>query len=241
MSRQRFLLAFVSLIVLPMVPLGRADEALPEPPAVEPFDGKLRLNWKVLRPDEKYWSLKKNKGKLTITTQKGTIHKDNEHNAGRAKNLFMIGNPFGRDADFEVSVCVSDFKPTDHFQQGGLLLYDDDDNYLKFVWESNDDKNGGSHLVLIRETDATPKYNRAPTPENTGKVWLRLVRRKEKCEFASSGDGKKWTVHGEMEWGAGKGPARIGILAKNAGTQAPEIDVCFSDFRARPLVRARKD
>jgi regulation of enolase protein 1 (concanavalin A-like superfamily) len=242
MSRQWFLLAVVWLIVLPVVPPGRADEVQPEPPMVEPFDGKLRLNWKILRPDEKRWSLKKNKGKLTITTQRGSIRAGMERNELKAKNLFLINNPFGRASDFEVSVRVCDFKPTALWQQGGLLVYDDDDNYIKFVCESTGDQNGGTQLVLIHETEAKPVHLRAPTPENTGKVWLRLTRRKDKYEYASSGDGKKWTINGNVAWGE-KGPAKIGILAKNGGSTAPEIDVCFEDFRARSLVpvRARTD
>jgi beta-xylosidase len=240
MSRHRFLLACVSLIVLLVVPPGRADEVQPEPAVVEPFNGKLRLNWKVLRPDAKRWSLAKNKGKLTITTQKGAIHKA-DRNVTKARNLFLISNPYGRTADFEVSVCVSDFKPTAIWHQAGLLLYDDDDNYHKFVWEYNGEQ-GGTHLVLIREFKGSPDHRHAPAPENAGKVWLRLTRRKDRYEYASSGDGKKWTTHGDVEGGE-KGPAKIGILAKNGWTEAPDIDACFTDFRARPLppLPARKD
>jgi regulation of enolase protein 1 (concanavalin A-like superfamily) len=240
MSPLRFLLLVVSPLVLAAAP--PADEGQPEPPAYEPFDGKFRLPWKVVRPDAKHWSLAKNKGKLTITTQKGTIHKKAEPNMEKAKNLFLIRNPYGRSADFEVSVCVCDFKPSALWHQAGLLLYDDDDNYLKFVWEIKSDGQG-THLVLIREIDATPEHHHAPAPENTGKVWLRLTRWKDKVEYASSGDGKKWTAHGAVNWGASRGPARVGIMAKNGWTDAPQIDVCFTDFRARslPPAPAKKD
>jgi hypothetical protein len=147
-SRHRFLLVFAPLVVLPAVPPGRAEDPQPEPLVVEPFHGKLRLPWKVVRPDAKRYSLTKNKGKLTITTQRGTIHKDSDRTDVKAKNLFLIPNPYGRCADFEVSVCVCDFKPSAFYQQAGLLLYDDDDNYVKFVWESNGEK-GATHLVMI--------------------------------------------------------------------------------------------
>src|SRR6478609_2674561 len=103
-------------MVVPVLPLGRADEAQPEPPLIEPFNGKFRLPWKVVRPDEKHWSLTKNKGKLTITTQKGTLYRDQDKEAGKAKNLFLLPNPY-RSRDFELSVCVSDFKPTAKWHQ----------------------------------------------------------------------------------------------------------------------------
>src|SRR5262245_57181729 len=127
MSRQRLLLAVVLLVVL--LPFVRAaDEDDPEPGIFEPFNGKLRLKWTIVRPDDRHWSLKKNRGKLTITTQRGSIHGETAKN-DLARNLFLIRNPFNRNADFEVSVCIADFKPSAHYNQGGLLLYDDDDNY----------------------------------------------------------------------------------------------------------------
>src|SRR5262245_27702114 len=96
----------------------------PEPTVHEPYDGKLRLAWKVVRPDKKHWSLTKHKGKLTITTQKGSIHGEDKPTVGKARNLFLIGNPYGRGTDFEASVCVSDFEPAAFYHQAGLLLYD---------------------------------------------------------------------------------------------------------------------
>jgi hypothetical protein len=42
-----------------------------------------------------------------------------------------------------------------------------------------------------------------------------------------------------MEWSE-KAPAKIGIFAKNGGTTAAEIDVCFEDFRMRSPVPVRK-
>jgi regulation of enolase protein 1 (concanavalin A-like superfamily) len=219
-----------------MLPLLRAaDEPEPEPePGIrEPFNGKLRLKWTIIRPDDKHWSLKKNKGKLTITTQRGSIHGETPK-ADLAKNLFLIKNPFSRSADFEVSVCVSGFKPSAHYHQGGLLLYNDDDNYIKFTCEYNTEMKDNRILVMMRETAASPEHKLAGPPVGAKKFWLRLTKRKNKYEYASSADGKKWTTHQAWEWGK-KGPAMIGILAKNGGTNAPEIDVVFEDFRARAL------
>ena len=229
-SRRRFLLALTA-IFLPLVPLGRGGDEHADPDVIESFNGKLHLSWKVVRPDKKRHSLTKNKGKLTITTQRGTIYAESDKTNVKAKNLFLVGNPYGR-ADFEVSVRVSKFEPTATYQQAGLLLYDDDDNYLKFVWEAKTD--AGNHLVYIRETEAKPLHSYGATPENKGEVWLRLTRRKNKYEYAASGDGKKWTVYGEEEWKE-KAPRRIGLMAKNGPTDAPETDACFDEFRVRAL------
>src|SRR6266702_4335946 len=79
----------------------------------ESFDEKLHLDWQPVRNDADHVSLTKHPGKLTITTQQGTIHGD-EKAAGEpsAKNLFVMPNPLAKDADFVISTCISEFTPT---------------------------------------------------------------------------------------------------------------------------------
>src|SRR5262249_24256216 len=151
-----------------------AKEDEPDPALAESFNGKLRLRWTVLRPDEKRYSLRKNKGKLTITTQRGTIHADADRTEIKAKNLFLLNNPYGRNADFEVSVCVSNFTPKESYQQGGLICYDDDDNYIKFVYEYSASKMAAC-LGIVSETDAKSKIEHVDPPADAKTVWLRLT------------------------------------------------------------------
>jgi RNA polymerase sigma factor (sigma-70 family) len=254
MSRQKMLTAWGALLAVAVVlgggsvpllhSLGSRGEAAdvakedePEPMLNEPFAGKLRLKWAVVRPDEKRYSLTKNKGKLTITTQRGTIHAEADRTEIKAKNIFLVKNPYGRNGDFEVSVCVSGFTPKEIYQQGGLICYDDDDNYIKFVHEFSTVKNA-SCLGLVSETDAKSKIEHLDPPADTKTLWLRLTRRGENYEAAASSDGKKWTVYPKRAWG-NKGPAKIGLIAKNGGTNAPEVDVCFEAFRVRKVAAAK--
>src|SRR3954465_6836366 len=71
------------------------------------FNGKTHLNWKPVRLDESHVSLTKNPGKLTITTQRGTIHgfelQDQFAEGIQAKNIYVLDNPVGPDADFVVT------------------------------------------------------------------------------------------------------------------------------------------
>jgi regulation of enolase protein 1 (concanavalin A-like superfamily) len=213
------------------------DNADPEPPAnfsfhaVESFAGKLHLNWKPVRHDPKYVSLTKNKGKLTITTQRGTIHADETaRKEPKAKNLFLIDNPLVADVDFVLTTCISGFKPTQSYQQAGLICYDDDDNYVKFGYEFNWPKGAGQSFCLVRETKAVSQQDRVDAPADIKKVWLRLTRRKDRYEYATSTDGRRFTIHGEKVW-VEKAPARFGILAKNGGPAGvPEVDACFELF-----------
>src|SRR5262245_60643585 len=93
----------------------------PQPPAlvaVETFRGKLHLRWKPVRPDPGHVSLTKNKGKLTITTQRGSIHgAELARKDAQARNIYLIDNPLPDDADFEATTCISGFVPQKEYQQ----------------------------------------------------------------------------------------------------------------------------
>lgn len=201
--------------------------------AYEGFDGKLRLNWKPVRSDETHVSLTAHRGKLTITTQRGTIH-GAEKAAGEpsARNLFLIDNPLSKDADFVMTTCISDFTPTQAYQQAGLLCYDDDDNYAKFSYEPNGNK-GGQLFILVLETEAKPQHFPAAEVSDLKRVWMRLTKHGKSYEYATSTDGKSFTVHGAQEWGDGA-PKKLGLVAKNGGPDGvPEIEANFDFFELR--------
>jgi len=237
--------ALACLIVGPLLMSGTgsdrragAADADPQPPtlvAVETFDRSFRLRWKPVRPDPDHVSLTKNKGKLTITTQRGTIHADETARKDpQAKNIYLIDNPLSDYADFEVTTCISGFAPKQKYQQAALILYNDDDNYLKWSYEFSYVNDGSVALGLIRETNAKVEHDHVAPPEKAEeKLWLRLTKRKNSYEYSSSTDGQKFEVHGEKEWGE-KAPSRMGILAKNGGIEGvPEVDVCFERFELR--------
>jgi RNA polymerase sigma factor (sigma-70 family) len=202
--------------------------------AYEAFDGEFGLNWKPVRHDPTHVSLTKNPGKLTLTTQRGTIHADEKaRGEPSAKNIFLIDNPLSKDVDFVVTTCISSFMPTMAYQQGGLIIYDDDDNYLKWDYEYNWRKNGGQTLCLVRETDAKVEHVNVDLDSPPERLWLRLTKHGSTYEYASSTDGKTFTTHGQKDWGDGA-PKSIGFLAKNGGPEGvEEVDVCFEFFELR--------
>jgi regulation of enolase protein 1 (concanavalin A-like superfamily) len=205
--------------------------------AFEGFDGKLHLNWKPVRPDPTHVSLTKHPGKLTITTQRGTIHGD-EKAAGEpsAKNLYLIDNPLAKDSDFVMTTCISSFTPTESYQQAGLLCYDDDDNYLKWSYEFDWGKREGQRFICVRETAAKAEHFPAESVSGLKKVWMRLTKHGKSYEYATSTDGKEFTAHGTIDWGDGA-PKKLGIVAKNGGPDGvPELEACFEFFELRSPV-----
>ena len=103
--------------------------------AADQFEGKFELDWNPIRENPSNVSLTKNPGQLTITTEKGTLGGNEVLRGAPSKNLHLIPNPVADDGDFVMTTCIVGFKPTMIWQQAGLLVYDDDDNYLKYDME----------------------------------------------------------------------------------------------------------
>jgi regulation of enolase protein 1 (concanavalin A-like superfamily) len=205
--------------------------------AFDDFDGKLGLNWQPVRHDPTHLSLSKNPGKLTITTQRGSIHGEEQKDAFgegiQAKNILLIDNPLSKDMDFVATTCVSGFTPVAPYQQAGLIVYNDDDNYIKWGYEYNWPEGEGQVLCILSETDAKSTFRYVESPSGLRRYWLRLTKRGTRYEYAFSTDGKEFKVHGDKEWGDGS-PKQIGILARNGGNkQAAELDARFEFFELR--------
>jgi hypothetical protein len=203
--------------------------------AFDGFDGKPALNWKPIRPDESHLSYKKHPGQLTIITQKGTIHGNAEKADPTlpAKNIYVMDNPLAPETDFVVTTCVVEFKPTASYHQAGLILYDDDDNYLKWVFQYNWRKNGGVCFALVNEQAGEPKHEHADANAEITNVWLRLTKKGNSYDFATSIDGERFVSHGTSEWGK-EGPKKMGLIAKNGGDkEIEELDARFEFFELK--------
>ncbi len=234
-----------------------ADPALPPPSPrtvwLDPFDGRLALDWKPLRPDPAHVSLGKHPGALTITTQRGTIYGSyRSAEAVRPRNVYLIDNPLPPGTDFTLTTRVVGFRPNAPFQQAGLVLYDDDDNYLKYVYEYEWMVFGkvpgdalqavaggavvaarpvGECFAVVHEVGGKAWNAHAPAPPGVGAVWLRVTYRGGRYDFAFSTDGERYVTQVSTDWPGG--PRSLGLIAKNGGIVAPEIDARFDFFELK--------
>ncbi len=201
----------------------------------EDFDGKLTLDWKQVRPDSDHQSLTKSSGNLTITTQYGSIHR-----TGRpvlAKNLFLIDIPEERRDQFVVTTVLDHFRPQMPYNQAGLIVYQDDDNYLKLVCEFS--SRGLAMLNAILEQKGESVITNFWVPVDSDRLWLRVVKRGDVYELQTSDDGKEFATCADLTW---EGTAsQAGILAKNGNVEeAAEVDARFDLFDFRSLNEAEK-
>lgn len=197
------------------------------------FDEKLALDWKVVRPDQTHVSLETRPGYFTLTTQAGDIR---DH-WNRAKNLHLVDNPIPDGGDFVMTTCLDSFKPISPWHQAGLLLYDDDDNFIKLAFEFS--HVGYRILDFSREENRVGPGRRISFDPDSERIWLRLTKRGKLYEPASSTDGVNYEVYGVFPWADGF-PKQMGLSAMNGGSAMP-LEAHFDFFEVRPLAEEEKN
>lgn len=179
--------------------------------------------WTWVREDSSYWRIggpaqRRSDGYLVINTQSGDLPDNNN-----ARNLLLRDAPPG---DFEVSTQVDFWPPlSQNFHQAGLLIYKDDDNYIKLFHIYDD----GYKLEWFAEVDGVPIrqdaiYHLDPMP-------LKIVRIGNTYQGYYSSDGYNWTRLGDsisLAWP----DARIGLGAYHANA-TDGVSATFNWFRVR--------
>ncbi len=188
------------------------------------FDGTElnRDRWTtVVREDQSYSVAD---GALRLPTGVGDLYGTRND----ATNLVLQAAPSGAwQATTKVTVPVAA-----DYQQAGLIIYGDDDNYAKV-----DLLYGGNRKVeFIRETAGTPRNDAADsTAAPTGNtIHLRLISDGTNLTAAYSTDGQNFTPVGRSAALAGITNPRIGLFALNGGTTAPVVNALFDWFQVTP-------
>ena len=223
--------------------------------AYDEFDGKLNLDWEILHSDFSHWSLLRNRGTLTITTQDGHFTSSRTN----YENLFLIDCPAAKGEDFQLTTCISSFKPVDEFNQAGLICYDDDDHYLSLIyaWSSGyvtGYGKGQRQFSALVEKGEPRSYVDFRAHQQFEKVWLRITKRDNRYTLSTSLDGKVFLLlesplhdpddlfDGGLTWGDGS-VKRVGLFANNSsfGNDPPEVDASFDFFEVKAVHPSRGD
>jgi hypothetical protein len=193
--------------------------------AFDDFDDKLGLKWDIINANLSNFSLTKKPGTLTITTQDGHFKEANRS----YKNLFLIDTPLMECQDFQITTCLSDFRPLEAYNQAGLICWDDEDNYLEWVYQKM--RRRGLNFNAGVEADGPTRYTYIQADGPFDKLWLRITKRGKSYECSSSIDGKSFTVRAVENWGDGS-PKQIGLFAINGSlTNPPGVDASFEFFK----------
>lgn len=184
------------------------------------FDSSsLDPRWSWVNEDPTQWSLSAHPGFLRIMTHSGGVGD---------KNLLLQSAPTG---EFEIQTRVI-FTPANNFQIAGLVLYQDNDNYLMLgraycdapppACVGNgiyfDHVEGGSFIGSNFATSTTAQ----------SEAYLRVVRQGTAYSGYYSEDGISWALIGTHTPNGAIVLSRLGLTAAQG---APEIPADFDFFR----------
>jgi len=154
---------------------------------------------------------------LTITTERGTF----SNPEAKPKNVFMMSAMGDWVAQTQVKF---DPIPGVSNQQGGLIIYDDDNNYIRFVygWSAS----GSTNVVRVYNVvNGSETQSYSANLASASGVYLQIVKNGNTYTFKYSQNGINWTTFGTIT--AGYVLPQIGLYATNGDTDAAPINVTF--------------
>jgi beta-xylosidase len=179
--------------------------------------------WYWVREDYTHWSLTEQPGYLQITTQPGDIYYRSNTNDGQ--NILLT--PFNEPV-FQISSKVS-FSPGENFHTAGILVYQDDDNY---VFLSRVVVNGDQRIRFYAEKDGDIDFvkDMKAFTETATTYYCRITKRGNLYIGQYSLDGSNWIevhrVHANLD------NLSVGMMANN-GTTTIELPANFDYFELR--------
>ena len=172
------------------------------------FKETLDNGWSFVREDNKEWRLAD--GQVELLAQPSNIW--GTANNG-TKNLLLRPLPTGKSS---VEVVV-DFTPLKKYEQAGLMLYVDDDNYIKLDRELIN----GQSCTMILESAAKPKLVKM-IPFREGPMHLRLeISGNQVKAMVKAPDADDWNAHGETTLPGDPNAVKVGLFALNGDPKAP--------------------
>ena len=184
-----------------------------ETPALGPL-------WWWVREDPTHWSLIDRPGWMRITTQPGSL----VGGTNDEQNLLLMPAPPG---DFYLTVQL-EFTPTANFHQAGLIIYQDDDNYVRL---SLGHVSGDQYVEMTCEVNASADVT--GVMEAATHLELQLQKRGDTYEGYYSLDGEHWTPVGRYTASLGAVQAGLGAAQEiSLNLQAaPDIPADFTKFQ----------
>ncbi len=138
----------------------------------------LNNRWSWVREDPSYWSLTARPGFMRLTTQPESLWEG--WNA--QENLLLTTVQPG---DFRITTRVN-FTPTQSYHQAGLLVYQDDDNYLKL----HRTYDYGNYIGFVHEIEGSPDAQ--GIVETANDVYLQIIKHSDVYSASYSLDNLAW-------------------------------------------------
>ncbi|WP_208868447.1 ThuA domain-containing protein, partial [Microbispora triticiradicis] len=186
--------------------------------------------WSVIRENQ---DLRVADGSLIIPTSTTDIYQTTNN----TPNIVVQPAPAGA----WTATAKLTLKAQDAYQQAGLVIYGDDDNYAKMVLQGRS-TNGSNHanrvFQFIREDKGAPNEVTASNTAQLGDaypdtVYVRFISDGTNITAHYSSDGTNFTAMSETKPLAGISNPKIGLISL-AGANHPVVDAAFDWFQITP-------
>ncbi|MFI6597715.1 ThuA domain-containing protein [Nonomuraea sp. NPDC050536] len=188
-----------------------------------------RNRWSVIREDQ---NLKVADGKLVIPTSNTDLYGA----GGNTSNIVVQPAPSGA---WTATAKVT-LNARDRYQQAGLVLYGDDNNYAKMVLMARGANNHADRVFqFIREENGNPNEVAASSTAALGDaypdtVYVRFVSDGTNLTAQYSADGITFTAMPQTKPLAGINNPKLGLLSLSGTGSHPVIDASFDWFQITP-------
>lgn len=189
-----------------------------------------RDRWSVIRENQ---DLRVADGKLVIPTSATDIYQTTNN----TPNIVVQPAPSGA----WTATAKLTLNARDAYQQAGLVIYGDDDNYAKMVLQARS-TSGSDHasriFQFIREDKGAPNEVSQSNTANLGDaypdtVYVRFISDGTNITAHYSSDGTNFTAMPETKPLAGITNPKIGLISL-AGANHPVVDAAFDWFQITP-------
>jgi regulation of enolase protein 1 (concanavalin A-like superfamily) len=193
------------------------EPALEKEEFLDNFDGPaLNSRWHWVRENPATWSLKDRPGSLMIKTQQGDLYQSENTN----NNVLLMA---AESSDFQIDTKL-EFDPSSNWQQAGLVVYKNDDNYVKLNFQYGNKK----EIVIGSEKHSSFQAFSANFLKKV--IYLRIIKIGDKYQGLFSDDGAQFTLLGEYQNPLGD-KLKVGLIAFGGGGNDRRTPAYFDYFR----------
>ncbi|MCB1100467.1 MAG: hypothetical protein KDN22_33190 [Verrucomicrobiae bacterium] len=191
------------------------------------FDGDFQrsadaknLGWRWVREDPESWRVRA--GGLELRAQKGRIWSGND-----ARNVMLFKPDFGiGEGTAEVSVRLN--LPKSIYEQGGLLRYADDDNFVKLIVEHIE---GRYYVVMAQEIAGKGKVHaKVPIPAPSARLAIQVTGDEVRGHYWNTRS-RAWAEVGKCKMNNASG-ADFGVSTQD-GSDADTRWIRFTDLSVK--------
>ena len=206
------------------------DTFNPNPdPIVENFDSTyLDGRWDVVKENSEDWSLNERPGYLRIKAGPGTLKGIWNNNI---KNIFLTKAPI---ENFSTEMKM-DFLPEADGQDAGLIIYQDENNYVTLSRTFYDD-GYGRYFALRSETGGTNNSEKKIADVTSyNEMYLKLVKVSDQYEAYIRTDGSPWYLVGKTN-GLNLNNPMVGFYTTKGKADTKDINLDVNMYKYQPIL-----